>query len=90
MALATIQETVNSAVLLLPKEKKRKHKEGYHGVYYQKNRQTLLAYSNDYYQIQKLLAPYLKEPKKSRSKHRSNYYQQYEQNNPHRKEYKRQ
>jgi hypothetical protein len=39
MAFATIQETVNSTLTsFFPKEKIRKHKEGYHSLYYQKNK----------------------------------------------------
>jgi hypothetical protein len=71
------------------KEKKDKHQEGYFSLYYQNHRQKLLAYSHEYYQVQKLLEPYLTEKKKNTDRHRLNYYQEYEKNNPKRKEYKR-
>jgi hypothetical protein len=73
MALATIQEAVNSTVLLLPKEKKRQCKEDYYRIYYQNNRAKLLTYSHDYYQVKKLLEPYLKSEKKNKNRHRLNY-----------------
>jgi len=39
MALATtIQETASQTSFFPPKEKIRKHKEGYHSLYYQKNK----------------------------------------------------
>ena len=83
----TVQASeVNSGCLgTLKKNKKDRHSEGYFASYYQNNRQNLLAYSNDYYQVKKLLTPYLKEEEK---KDRKEYQKQY-QKNPQRKEYKR-
>jgi ADP-ribosylglycohydrolase len=89
MAFATIQETALKTGFLLPKEKIRQNKGEYYRTYYQNNRQKLLTYSNDCYQVKKLLETYLKEEKKNTKKHRLGYYQEYEKNAK-RKEYKKQ
>ena len=89
MALDTIiQEEVFQTGFLLPKGKISQNKREYCRYYYQNNRQKLLTYSNDYYQVQKLLQPYLKEEKITKES-RKEYQKQY-QKNPKRKEYKKQ
>ena len=66
MSNFTVQASVIRLECLttLKKNKKDRHSEGYFASYYQNNRQNLLAYSNDYYQVKKLLTPYLKEEEK--------------------------
>ena len=85
LSLPTQASVINSECLKTLKNKKDRHSEGYFASYYQNNRQNLLAYSNDYYQVKKLLTSYLKEEEK---KDRKEYQKQY-QKNPQRKEYKR-
>jgi hypothetical protein len=83
------QETVRQTDFLLPKDKKREYKGDYYHTYYQNNRDKFLAYSRDYYQVKKLLEPYLKSEKKNTDRHRLGYYQEYEKK-PKRREYKKQ
>lgn len=87
MTNLTVQASVirSECLTTLKKNKKDRHSEGYFASYYQNNRQNLLAYSNDYYQVKKLLTSYLKEEEK---KDRKEYQKQY-QINPQRKAYKR-
>lgn len=81
--------SVNSEYLQPLKRKKNRHQEGYFHTYYLNNQQKLLTYSQEYYQVKKLLEPYLKSEKKNVDRHRLGYYQEYEKNNTKRKEYKR-
>jgi hypothetical protein len=69
----TVQASVNSECLQTLRKKKDRYRGGYFASYYQNNRQKFLAYSHDYYQVKKLLNPYLLEKKKSVSKHRLGY-----------------
>lgn len=83
----TVQASVNLTECLQPLKNtsKDRNRGDYFASYYQNNRQKLLTYSHDYYQVKKLLAPYLKEGKKSRKEYQKQY-----QKNPKRKEYKKQ
>jgi hypothetical protein len=75
MAFASIQEAVNSTVFLTtPKEKNQdRHKQGYFHAYYLKNKENFLTYNHDYYQVKKLIEPYIKSEKKNADRHRLGY-----------------
>ena len=65
MNAANVQVSVNPTAYFQPQEKSKhgQHKENYHRDYYLKNREKLLAYSQEYYGVKKLLAPYLEGKK---------------------------
>ena len=86
----TVQISVNTEYLQpLKTLKKNRHGEGYFASYYQNNRQSLLEYSKDYYQVRKLLEPYLN--KKNTDRHREGYWKTYQrkkgENDRHREGY---
>ena len=80
----TVQAPINNECLQPLKNKKDRHRKGYFASYYQNNRQHLLDYSKECYQVKKLLASYLEKEKKDRKEYQKQY-----QKNPQRKEYKR-
>ena len=85
LSLPTQASVINSECLTtLKKNKKDRHRKGYFASYYQNNRQHLLDYSKECYQVKKLLASYLEKEKKDRKEYQKQY-----QKNPQRKEYKR-
>ena len=60
----TVQAPINNECLQPLKNKKDRHRKGYFASYYQNNRQHLLDYSKECYQVKKLLASYLEKEKK--------------------------
>lgn len=92
MLNSTVQvSVVNQTAYLQPLKKKKedRHQQGYFHTYYLNNQQKFLTYSQEYYQVKKLVEPYLKEKQKNTDRHRPNYFQEYEKNNSKRREYKK-